>query len=106
MKDRLARKCVIQNFEFEPELVYKGLKVDRQGWGVEPVTSFAPGTRAGLANLQQFVEKRIKAYGASRNDPNVAALSNLSPWVNHGQVENIDKTSAPIEAWKCNFPPI
>ena len=29
---------------------------------------------------------RFKAYGSSRNDPNVAALSNLSPWVNMGQI--------------------
>ena len=67
--------------------VLKSLKVDREGWGVEPVTDlFPPGTEAGLDNLKQFVEKRIKLYGTSRNDPNVAALSNMSPWVNMGQV--------------------
>ena len=66
--------------------VYNSLEVDRKGWGVEPVEMFAPGTSAGLKNLKEFVGQRFKAYGSKRNDPNVAALSNLSPWVNMGQV--------------------
>jgi deoxyribodipyrimidine photo-lyase len=66
---------------------YKGLQVDREGWGVAPVSDrFSPGTMAGLANLQGFVQERIKGYGARRNDPNAAVLSDLSPWINHGQV--------------------
>lgn len=68
------------------ETVYNSLDVDRKGWGVEPVDTFLPGTTAGLKNLNDFVDKRIKAYGSQRNDPNVAALSNMSPWVNMGQV--------------------
>eukprot|EP00090_Calanus_glacialis_P002346 TRINITY_DN11743_c0_g1_i1.p1 TRINITY_DN11743_c0_g1~~TRINITY_DN11743_c0_g1_i1.p1 ORF type:complete len:545 (-),score=185.91 TRINITY_DN11743_c0_g1_i1:105-1739(-) len=68
------------------EAVYNTLEVDTKGWGVEPVDNFPPGTNAGLKNLKEFVDKRIKAYGGQRNDPNVAALSNMSPWVNMGQV--------------------
>jgi len=68
------------------EAVYNSLEVDTKGWGVEPVDMFAPGTTAGLKNLKEFVEKRIKVYAGQRNDPNVAALSNMSPWVNMGQV--------------------
>ena len=69
------------------ESVYRSLEVDEKGWGVEPVSDFfPPGTKAGLNNLEQFVGKRFKAYGSSRNDPNVTALSNLSPWVNMGQI--------------------
>lgn len=68
------------------EAVYNSLEVDTKGWGVEPVGNFPPGTNAGLKNLKEFVDKRIKAYGGQRNDPNVAALSNMSPWVNMGQV--------------------
>ena len=67
--------------------IYSSLEVDTEGWGVEPVSDFfPPGTEAGLENLHDFVSKRIKAYGKSRNDPNVNALSNMSPWVNMGQV--------------------
>merc|ERR1712055_1210254 len=68
------------------ETVYNSLNVDRKGWGVDPVDTFPPGTSAGHKNLKEFVDKRIKAYGSQRNDPNVAALSNMSPWVNMGQV--------------------
>ena len=53
---------------------------------MKPTNSFTPGTKAGLENLHLFVEKRLKVYNKSRNDPNVEALSNMSPWVNHGQV--------------------
>jgi len=69
------------------EQIYKGLEVDKQGWGVHHVNSFfPPGTKGGLKNLEDFVAKRIKPYGEKRNDPNVEALSNMSPWVNMGQV--------------------
>ena len=67
--------------------VYASLKVDRDGWGVEPVDQhFTPGTQAGLANLEQFVSSRLKQYSTDRNDPTKPVLSNMSPWVNHGQV--------------------
>ena len=72
--------------ETDFEMVLKSLEVERSGWGVEPVDTFQPGTRAGLHNLEQFVEKRLKGYGSSRNDPNAGALSNISPWINTGQV--------------------
>lgn len=69
------------------DLVEKSLSVERSGgWGTGPVATFQAGTRAGLANLQDFVESRLKGYGATRNDPNAGTLSNLSPWVNHGQI--------------------
>ena len=69
--------------------VYASLTVDSKGWGVEPVMEFfPPGTRAGLANLETFLSSRLKSY-ASRNDPNVTALSGMSPWVNHGQVRTL-----------------
>ena len=73
----------------EPDFAaaYKSLQVDTAGWGLDPVSDhFPPGTSAGLRNLQQFVSSRMKAYAVSRNDPNISALSNMSPWVNHGQV--------------------
>jgi len=64
--------------------VYTGLEVDMS---VMPVDEhFKPGTKAGLANLQTFVSSRLSGYSTDRNNPNKAVLSNLSPWVNHGQV--------------------
>jgi len=69
------------------DAVYASLKVDRDGWGVAPVDQhFTPGTQAGLVNLEGFVSSRLRHYSTDRNDPTKSALSNMSPWVNHGQV--------------------
>lgn len=45
-----------------------------------------PGSRAGQAVLRDFVTKRLTGYADDRNDPNKAALSNLSPYLHYGQV--------------------
>ena len=42
--------------------------------------------RAGLENLAIFISERFSKYDASRNDPNVNALSNLSFYANFGQI--------------------
>lgn len=44
-----------------------------------------PGTTAGLAMLESFIDVRLKMFGTQRNDPNAAALSQLSPWIRFGQ---------------------
>lgn len=44
-----------------------------------------PGTTAGLAVLQSFIAERLKSFSTQRNDPNKAALSNLSPWFHFGE---------------------
>ncbi|TRY68590.1 hypothetical protein TCAL_13499 [Tigriopus californicus] len=63
--------------------VFDWLTVDTS---VPPVTSFTPGTRAALQNLAQFAGQRIPSYADRRNDPNVAVLSNISPWAHFGQI--------------------
>jgi len=81
--------------------VYKGLEVDRS---VRPVDEhFKPGTRAGLANLQIFVSSRLRSYSADRNNPNKAVLSNMSPWVNHGQV-SMQRAALYVKAEGGNHP--
>ncbi|XP_025058533.1 deoxyribodipyrimidine photo-lyase-like [Alligator sinensis] len=62
---------------------YAGLEVDRT---VPEVKWATPGTAAGLAVLQAFVARRLPGYSEYRNNPNKAALSNLSPWFHFGQV--------------------
>lgn len=44
-----------------------------------------PGTAAGLAVLKSFIAERLKSFSTHRNDPNKAALSNLSPWLHFGE---------------------
>ncbi|XP_017275656.1 CPD photolyase isoform X2 [Kryptolebias marmoratus] len=45
-----------------------------------------PGTEAGLAMLESFIDVRLKLFGTHRNDPNAAALSQLSPWIRFGHI--------------------
>jgi len=85
VKHPVQSKTKIPKANFDS--VMNSLDIDRKGWGVEPSEKFTPGTKAGLENLQSFVSGgRLKVYDKSRNDPNVEALSQMSPWVNHGQV--------------------
>ncbi|XP_055333117.1 deoxyribodipyrimidine photo-lyase-like isoform X2 [Paramacrobiotus metropolitanus] len=58
------------------------LEVDRT---VDSVQWAKPGTENGLIMLFGFLTQRLKNY-AQRNDPNVAALSDMSPWFHFGQV--------------------
>lgn len=51
---------------------------------VSQVDWITPGTKSGLNELDNFIQKRLKIFGDKRNDPNVAALSNLSPWLHFG----------------------
>ncbi|XP_013890048.1 deoxyribodipyrimidine photo-lyase, partial [Austrofundulus limnaeus] len=45
-----------------------------------------PGTQAGLDMLKSFIDVRLKLFSTHRNDPNVAALSQLSPWIRFGHI--------------------
>ncbi|XP_070775215.1 CPD photolyase [Enoplosus armatus] len=45
-----------------------------------------PGTKAGMAMLESFIDIRLKQFDSQRNDPNAAALSQLSPWIRFGHL--------------------
>uniref|UniRef100_A0A8D2ISD6 Deoxyribodipyrimidine photo-lyase n=2 Tax=Varanus komodoensis TaxID=61221 RepID=A0A8D2ISD6_VARKO len=73
-------------FQAEPidwEACRASLEVDRS---VKEVAWATPGTAAGLLVLEQFIQERLRFFGTDRNNPNRAALSNLSPWFHFGQV--------------------
>lgn len=57
-------------------------KTDRT---VTPVTWLKPGAKAGLKQLRTFIEDGA-GYAERRNDPNLDALSNLSPYLHFGQI--------------------
>ena len=63
--------------------VLKSLKLDHT---VKPAHGIKAGTQAGFQCLLSFVDTRIKFYDDKRNDPNVDALSNMSPWFHMGNV--------------------
>lgn len=35
--------------------------------------------------LESFIDERLKLFDSQRNDPNVAALSQMSPWIRFGE---------------------
>jgi len=65
------------------DLVKKEQKVDES---VKSVEWAIPGTLRGYEMLASFITNRITIYDKQRNDPNVKALSNLSPWFHTGQL--------------------
>ncbi|XP_024921971.1 CPD photolyase [Cynoglossus semilaevis] len=59
------------------------LKVDRT---VKETNWAQPGTCGGMAMLESFIDFRLKLFGNQRNDPNINALSQLSPWIHFGHL--------------------
>lgn len=58
------------------------LKVDAS---VQPVSWLLPGESAARATLATFIEQRLQHYG-QRNDPNIHACSDLSPYLHFGMI--------------------
>lgn len=46
-----------------------------------------PGSKAGLARLEEFCSKRLKQFASNRNDPTTNSLSGLSPWLHFGELD-------------------
>jgi len=61
----------------------KSLEVDRT---VDPVEGIIPGSAAARARLDDFCQHRLTLFAEKRNDPNVDALSGLSPYLHFGQI--------------------
>jgi len=54
---------------------------------VAPATKFEPGTESGLKAVKTFIKDGMRNFEKVRNNPNVDdGCSNLSPWINFGQV--------------------
>ncbi len=53
---------------------------------VAPCEWIEPGTGAGRRALDDFLEARLGVYADKRNDPNVKAASELSPYLNYGHL--------------------
>ena len=45
-----------------------------------------PGYKAGMAMANDFIAKRLKLFADKRNDPNLHASSDLSPYYHFGQI--------------------
>ena len=60
------------------------VEIDRS---VKSVSWATPGSTAGLRNLEEFINERLKIFNTHRNDPTRQALSNMSPWYHFGENE-------------------
>ncbi|EDQ88562.1 uncharacterized protein MONBRDRAFT_37396 [Monosiga brevicollis MX1] len=55
-------------------------------WDVKEVDWLKPGYEGGMKMLEEFINERLHRYADDRNDPNLDALSNLSPYYHFGQI--------------------
>lgn len=69
------------------------LKVDES---VKEVTWIAPGEKAAAQAFREFENKRLSVYNKDRNNPNIHAQSDLSPYLHFGH------TSAQRIAWEVS----
>lgn len=58
----------------------------RAGRTVKAVDWIVPGEKAAGKALRRFIEKKIGAYDAGRNDPSKDCQSNLSPYLHFGHL--------------------
>lgn len=65
------------------DVARKSLRVDTS---VPVVEWIEPGGEAARKMLHRFIEKKLAAYAVQRNDPNLDALSGLSPYIHFGQI--------------------
>jgi deoxyribodipyrimidine photo-lyase len=59
------------------------LTIDRS---VKPVSNLRGGTNQAQMHLADFIEHKLEKYTELRNDPNVANVSNMSPYLHFGQI--------------------
>jgi deoxyribodipyrimidine photo-lyase len=82
----------------------RGLAIDRT---VAEVSWIVPGEKAARKSLKDFLEKGLVSYAETRNDPNKAGQSNLSPYLHFGQLSaqrvvlELKKTSKQSESLKA-----
>ena len=53
---------------------------------IGPVEGCVAGHEAAMERFREFCSTKLKNFDSMRNDPNQDVCSNLSPWINHGQV--------------------
>lgn len=84
--------------------VRSALQVDR---GVPEIEWCEPGYTAGMRAAADFASTRLKLFADKRNDPNVAALSDLSPYYHFGQISPqrvaLLVKSSKARALRCNL---
>jgi len=65
------------------DALHKSLRVDDT---VKEVAWIHPGEKSAAAMLVDFIETRLPRYHLDRNDPNLDAVSMMSPYLHFGQI--------------------
>lgn len=54
----------------------------------KPVDWITPGTQAAKRMVRSFIDTKLDSYAEERNNPNLDALSNLSPYLHFGHISS------------------
>lgn len=81
-----VKKHPFYNDAFEPVDWVKARRTLRIDTGVGEVDWLQAGEKAASIMLDDFINDRLTNYADNRNDPNMNALSNLSPYLHFGQI--------------------
>lgn len=76
----------------------KSLKVDTS---VSIIDWIEPGEKPARKTLSRFIKNKLSGYNVQRNDPNIDALSQLSPYLHFGQ---ISAQRVALEVRKADIP--
>jgi deoxyribodipyrimidine photo-lyase len=76
--------------DFDPADVDATLKRVSCDRAVKRSTHFAGGTHEALARLERFVESTLPGYAEGRNEPADARTSQLSPYLQYGQISPVE----------------
>lgn len=80
--------------------VYAFIRVDKS---VDEVKELRPGYKGGMETLNRFIASRLKLFNTKRNDPNIDALSNLSPWFHFGQI-SVQRAVLEVRRKRSQYP--
>ena len=81
----------IRSFDLSQDITAGFAKLDRS---IAPVDTFTGGTHAALKRLNEFVRHDLASYNDSRNHPEIAGTSRLSPYLHFGNIGPLTIASA------------
>lgn len=71
----------------EPDAILSQLNIDRS---VSPVENYIGGYSEATNHLDDFIQHKLPEYDEKRNDPTTNYLSNMSPYLQFGQISPIE----------------